>query len=102
VKDGKPLFLFGAVRHENVLRTYFIGAESYFRPSAEIMKASRRFIRTFALYRPQRAIEAFSKSAHPLAAKWFRALGFKLVGQVDGVNQFVYDINYPKHPSKTA
>lgn len=79
-EDGKPVCLLGHLPHSLYTMhrvTWFLATQSFFANlAARTVAMGRRYLRGIQQNYPSANFYSYSKSTHPDAARWFKALGF--------------------------
>lgn len=81
--DEEPVYAGGLAAQGGRLWTWFLATPAYYAAGAKAILNSRRELRK--IVRRRGALYTRSFSAHPLAAAWFEALGFRPV-EADAVS----------------
>lgn len=84
--DDRPLALFGAIQdpdNPNMAGTWFIAAQEYFDRGCRSTLFCRRHMATVASHHTKLTFTACSASNHPMVDRWFWALGFQDVSDLD-------------------
>lgn len=80
VENGKPVCILGHMPHSLYTMhrvTWFLGTQSFFdNIAARTVATGRRYLRGVQQRYPGANFYSYSKSDHPQAERWFRALGF--------------------------
>lgn len=85
---NKPACVLGVVKSGKVTTTWFIATQAYFDHGAPAVLHARRYLRDKK--KEYGKLTTVTLSQHPDVDRWFKALGFKKVGEQDSTKVFEY------------
>jgi hypothetical protein len=95
---GAPACMLGVIQEDGESRTWFLATKAYFSIGPRAIIHARRFLRD--AYKTHGKLFTGSCSPHPEAERWFDALGYRKMGEADGVKWFVYEMTEPHNSAK--
>ena len=99
--NDEPIAFFGAIEIEpNYYRTWFQATDAFVR-SIRNTVVLKRFLDGQVKKHPGATLDLMSASAHPAADKWFRLLGFRLIGEAEGHKCYRYNVAFVESQDAT-
>lgn len=82
---NEPVAVFGATHHGEVYHSWFMATERFNEVGKQATRFLNGFVKERVQSRPDATLEMLSAVDHPDAERWFLLLGFKKVGEKDGI-----------------
>lgn len=101
--DGdEPIAFFGALRMApEYYRTWFQATDAFVSHGMASTKQLKKFLAAQVVNYPGAVLDLVTASEHPAADKWFRLLGFRPIGEVEGHKCYRYNVEFveSQHPT---